>query len=68
MVVAVISICPSLPTPPSALDTLTLGTVDDVVQAVGFLCSAEADYITGSTLIVDGGFMANLRLPGWVNL
>jgi NAD(P)-dependent dehydrogenase (short-subunit alcohol dehydrogenase family) len=32
------------------------GTVDDMAAAVAFLCSQDADYITGQTLNVDGGF------------
>jgi 3-oxoacyl-[acyl-carrier protein] reductase len=32
-----------------------LGTVDDVAHAVLFLASGEAGFITGQTLIVDGG-------------
>lgn len=32
-----------------------LGTVDDVAQAVGFLASDEAGYITGTTIHVNGG-------------
>ena len=32
-----------------------LGTVDDVAQAVGFLSSVEAAYITGTTIHVNGG-------------
>ena len=32
-----------------------LGTVDDVAQAVGFLSSSEAGYITGMTIHVNGG-------------
>ena len=32
-----------------------LGTPEDVAQAVLFLCSPAADYITGQTLTVDGG-------------
>ena len=35
-----------------------LGTPHDIGQAAAFLCSAEADYITGSVLAVDGGFRA----------
>ncbi len=30
-------------------------TSDDIASAVAFLCSADADYITGQTLNVDGG-------------
>jgi len=32
-----------------------LGTVEDVGHAVAFLASAEAKFITGATLVVDGG-------------
>jgi 2-dehydro-3-deoxy-D-gluconate 5-dehydrogenase len=34
------------------------GTPEDVQGAVVFLCSAAADYITGYTLAVDGGWLA----------
>lgn len=34
-----------------------LGDPQDMVGPVLFLCSAEADYITGHTLVVDGGWM-----------
>jgi NAD(P)-dependent dehydrogenase (short-subunit alcohol dehydrogenase family) len=30
---------------------------------VAFLCSADADYMTGATLRVDGGFKQGLGLP-----
>ena len=32
-----------------------LGTSDDIAKAVGFLCSDNADYITGQTLHINGG-------------
>ncbi len=35
------------------------GTVEDMAAAVAFLCSTDADYITGQTLNVDGGFEMN---------
>jgi NAD(P)-dependent dehydrogenase (short-subunit alcohol dehydrogenase family) len=31
---------------------------DDIVGAVAFLCSSESDFITGQTIVVDGGFMS----------
>jgi len=34
-----------------------LGTPEDMVGPVLFLCSKEADYITGHTLVVDGGWL-----------
>ena len=44
-----------------------LGTVDDVARAVLYLCSDQADYITGQQLAVDGGvinsIIANLPRP-----
>lgn len=33
------------------------GTPEDLVGAVVFLCSEEADYVTGHTLLVDGGWL-----------
>jgi NAD(P)-dependent dehydrogenase (short-subunit alcohol dehydrogenase family) len=35
-----------------------LGTPDEVAAAVAFLASADAAYITGTTLVVDGGWSA----------
>jgi NAD(P)-dependent dehydrogenase (short-subunit alcohol dehydrogenase family) len=32
-----------------------MGTAEQVAQATAFLCSAEAAYMTGSVLLVDGG-------------
>ena len=32
-----------------------LGNASDIAKAVGFLCSENADYITGQTLHVNGG-------------
>jgi 3-oxoacyl-[acyl-carrier protein] reductase len=34
-----------------------LGEADDVARVVGFLCSEDADYITGQVLCVDGGMV-----------
>lgn len=33
-----------------------LGSPDDIGKAAAFLCSDDADYITGTSLLVDGGF------------
>lgn len=38
-----------------------LGQPDDVAGLVAFLASAEADYITGATFVVDGGLMRNYQ-------
>ncbi|WP_028008075.1 SDR family oxidoreductase [Solimonas flava] len=32
-----------------------VGTVDDIAQAVAFLASAQAGFVTGQSLVVDGG-------------
>jgi len=41
-----------------------IGQVEDVTGAVLFLASAHADFITGSTLLVDGGYAAGrMDLP-----
>jgi len=36
-----------------------LGTTEDVAYAVLFLASNESKFITGTPIIVDGGFTAN---------
>jgi glucose 1-dehydrogenase len=40
-----------------------LGTSEEVGNAVYFLSSSESEYITGSSLVVDGGYMVGLSLP-----
>jgi 3-oxoacyl-[acyl-carrier protein] reductase len=43
---------------PDYVDTIPmrrLGTPRDVAQAVAFLCSSAASYITGTTIHVNGG-------------
>jgi 3-oxoacyl-[acyl-carrier protein] reductase len=40
-----------------------LGTADDVASAAVFLASDGAAYVTGHTLVVDGGLTAQLRSP-----
>jgi len=42
----------------SIIDKIPLkraGTVEDITSLVNFLCSEESNYITGQTLVVDGG-------------
>jgi len=36
----------------------TLGTADDVASVCFFLASEDARYITGQTIVVDGGMAA----------
>lgn len=40
-----------------------LGTPADIGRTAVFLCSADADYITGSSLLVDGGFALRAAMP-----
>ena len=37
------------------------GTPDDIAGAIAFLCSADASFITGHTLMVDGGITVQLQ-------
>jgi NAD(P)-dependent dehydrogenase (short-subunit alcohol dehydrogenase family) len=47
----------------------TLGEPIDIAEAVLFLCSDAARWLTGQTLYVDGGFLAgNLSLQGLADL
>lgn len=41
-----------------------LGTPHDIGRAAVFLASDDADYITGSSLVVDGGYRLALKIPG----
>jgi glucose 1-dehydrogenase len=40
-----------------------LGTPADIGRAAVFLCSGDADYITGASLLVDGGYTLRAALP-----
>ena len=47
-----------------ALPLNRYGSEQEIAQAICFLCSAEASYITGQTLAADGGFEAGgIGLP-----
>ncbi len=41
-----------------------LGTPEDIAKAVAYLVSDDADFVTGATLVVDGGQMLYLGWPG----
>ena len=47
-----------------ALPWKRLGTAADIGQGAVYLASDAADYVTGTTLRIDGGFMVGLGLPG----
>lgn len=40
-----------------------LGTPTDIGKAAAFLCSDDADYITGADMLVDGGWCLRAALP-----
>ena len=42
-----------------AIPLKRVGTAEDIAAAVSFLCSTDADYITGQALNVDGGIEMN---------
>ena len=41
------------------------GRPADIAAAVAFLAGADSSFITGHTLVVDGGLTAQLRTPSW---
>lgn len=49
------------PRPLDGLPIKRAGTPDEVAAAIAFLASDEASYITGATLVVDGGMLSILR-------
>jgi len=40
-----------------------MGTAEEIGKGVAYLASDDADYITGSTLCIDGGFVIGMELP-----
>jgi 3-oxoacyl-[acyl-carrier protein] reductase len=44
-----------------AIPAARLGTVEELAAAAAFLCSEPAGYITGTTLLVDGGLASSVR-------
>ncbi len=40
-----------------------MGTPRDIARAAAFLASDDADYVTGTALVVDGGYRGGMRLP-----
>jgi glucose 1-dehydrogenase len=36
-----------------------MGSPEDVAGCAAFLASSDADYVTGATLLVDGGLLFN---------
>jgi glucose 1-dehydrogenase len=45
-----------------------LGTPEDIGRAAAFLCSGDADYITGTALLVDGGLWLKSACEGVGNV
>jgi NAD(P)-dependent dehydrogenase (short-subunit alcohol dehydrogenase family) len=46
-----------------AIPLQRLGTAEDIAKVVLFLASPYADYISGTSLVVDGGLLSKLPLP-----
>jgi NAD(P)-dependent dehydrogenase (short-subunit alcohol dehydrogenase family) len=46
-----------------AIPLQRLGKAEDIAKVALFLASPYADYISGSSLVVDGGLLSKLPLP-----
>jgi NAD(P)-dependent dehydrogenase (short-subunit alcohol dehydrogenase family) len=42
-----------------------LGDVEEIAAAIAFVASGEADFLTGSTLMIDGGWTSYSDYSGW---
>lgn len=51
---------PNVSSGAETIDPKDVGKAEDVAGAVAFLASADADFVTGTTLVVDGGRLAKL--------
>ncbi|BBH21917.1 3-oxoacyl-ACP reductase [Paenibacillus baekrokdamisoli] len=54
---------PTIPTITSKTPMGRLGTIEEAANVFLFLASDESSYVTGTTLIVDGGHLANASEP-----
>ena len=48
----------------AALPWGRLGSPDDIAAMVSFLCSDDAEYVTGAVIPVDGGYTVSMAVPG----
>jgi len=46
-----------------AIPLQRLGTAEDIAKIALFLASSYADYVSGASLVVDGGLLSKLPLP-----
>jgi NAD(P)-dependent dehydrogenase (short-subunit alcohol dehydrogenase family) len=58
-----------LPAPGVPIDNLCplrrVGQADEIATAIAFLASGVCDFLTGSTLVVDGGQIVTGPKPSW---
>jgi NAD(P)-dependent dehydrogenase (short-subunit alcohol dehydrogenase family) len=46
-----------------AIPVQRLGTAEDIAKVALFLASSDADYVSSTSLVVDGGLLSKLPLP-----